>query len=107
MERSPPEAGSSPAPSSGEPADSLDVGAANLRRRLVRGGTLTTLGLLMSQAISLISFIVLARLAPPATFGAYAAASILVGASMLFTEAGMQAAVIQRADRLQERSGEV
>jgi PST family polysaccharide transporter len=56
----------------------------------------------VSQAISLIGFIVLARLAPPATFGAYAAASILVGASALFTDAGMQAAVIQRADPIQE-----
>jgi O-antigen/teichoic acid export membrane protein len=72
------------------------------RRRVVRGGTLASLGSLMSQAISLIAFIVLARLAPPSTFGAYAAASILTGASLLFAESGMQSAVIQRPDRVQE-----
>jgi O-antigen/teichoic acid export membrane protein len=72
------------------------------RRRVVRGGTLATLGTLLSQAISLIGFIVLARLAPPSTFGAYAAATILTSASLMFSEAGMQSAVIQRPDRVQE-----
>jgi PST family polysaccharide transporter len=60
------------------------------------------LGTFTGQAISLISFIFLARLAPPSTFGAYAAASILTGASLLFSEGGMQAAVIQRSDRVQQ-----
>lgn len=59
-------------------------------------------GLLTSQAISFAGFIVLARLAPPRTFGAYAAASILLGAGQIFTESGMRAAVIQRSDRVQE-----
>ena len=36
------------------------------------------------------------------TFGKYAAASVLLGVSGLFTEAGMHAAVIQRQDKLQE-----
>jgi O-antigen/teichoic acid export membrane protein len=72
------------------------------RRRVVRGGTLAALGSFTSQAIALIGFIILARLAPPSTFGAYAAASILTGASLLFSEAGMQAAVIQRPDRVEE-----
>lgn len=73
-----------------------------LRRSAVRSGTVAALGFLSSQAISFTSFIVLARLAPPATFGAYAAASILIGAGGLLTEGGMQSAVIQRRDRLQE-----
>jgi PST family polysaccharide transporter len=59
-------------------------------------------GLLTSQAISFTGFIFLARLAPPHTFGAYAAASILLGASQIFTESGMRAAVIQRSDRVDE-----
>jgi O-antigen/teichoic acid export membrane protein len=71
------------------------------RRRIVRAGTLATLGFFTSQALAFISFIVLARLAPPATFGAYAAASILLGASALFSEAGMQAAVVHWRDKLQ------
>src|SRR5207244_5703356 len=47
-------------------------------------------------------FVILARLAPPLTFGVYAAASILIGASLLFAESGMQSAVIQRTDRVRE-----
>jgi O-antigen/teichoic acid export membrane protein len=72
------------------------------RQKVVRGGTLASLGSIMSQAIALIGFIILARLAPPSTFGAYAAASILTGASLLFAESGMQSAVIQRPDRVEE-----
>jgi PST family polysaccharide transporter len=70
--------------------------------RAVRGGTLAAVGMFTSQAISFIGFIVLARLAPPTTFGAYAAAGILTGAGLLFSEAGMQAAVIQRSERIHE-----
>jgi O-antigen/teichoic acid export membrane protein len=73
-----------------------------LRRRIVRGGTLAALGNIAAQGISLISFVALARLAPPSTFGSYAAASILLATSALFVEAGMQAAVIQRQERVDE-----
>jgi PST family polysaccharide transporter len=68
----------------------------------VRGGTLASLGSITAQAISLVGFIALARLAPPSTFGAYAAAGILTGTTYLFAESGMQSAVIQRPDRVQE-----
>src|SRR5438067_3843021 len=73
-----------------------------LRQRVVRGGSLAALGLLTSQAISFVTFVILARLAPPATFGAYAASAILLSAGELFTEGGMESAVIQRRDRLEE-----
>lgn len=59
------------------------------------------LSLVVSQGISLASFIVLARLAPPATFGAYAAASVLLQTGGLFAGARMQAAVIQRSEQIQ------
>ena len=94
----PTERGGSPGPDSVENAGDETVS----RRRVVRGGTLAALGTLTSQAISLIGFIILARLAPPSTFGVYAAASILMGASLLFAESGMQSAVIQRPDRVRE-----
>jgi PST family polysaccharide transporter len=84
-----------------ESSDIPEVGTVS-RQRVVRGGTLAALGSFSSQAIALIGFIILARLAPPSTFGAYAAASILTGASLLFSEAGMQSAVIQRPDRVEE-----
>jgi O-antigen/teichoic acid export membrane protein len=76
--------------------------AVGLRRTVIRGGALAATGLLVSQAISFFSFVILARLAPPSTFGAYAAASILIGASALFVEAGMQAAVVQRQDEVEK-----
>jgi O-antigen/teichoic acid export membrane protein len=84
-----------------EPEDDAE-GGTDLGRRVIRGGSLTALGLVAAQVISLVSFIVLARLAPPATFGAYAAASILLQTSGLFAGAGMQAAVIQRQDQIPE-----
>jgi O-antigen/teichoic acid export membrane protein len=89
--------------------DSAELGSphnpeseSGLERRVARGGTLIGLGFVLSQAVSLVTFIVLARLAPPATFGAYAAASILLQTSTTFAGAGMQAAVIQRQDQIRE-----
>jgi PST family polysaccharide transporter len=76
--------------------------AGGLRHRTVRGGTLAMSAYLGAQAVSLVTFVVLARLAAPATFGAYAAASILLGLSALYTEGGMQAAVIHEHDRVEE-----
>lgn len=84
-------------------ADTVNAEAhSGLTERVVRGGTLSAAGLLLSQGLSLVIFVILARLAPPATFGAYAAASILINWGVLFSESGMQAALIQRADRLPE-----
>jgi O-antigen/teichoic acid export membrane protein len=90
-----------PAPSQIGRSDDPSSGA-GLQRQVVRGGTLAALGMLTSQALSLLTFIVLARLAPPATFGAYAAAALLIQTGDLFAGAGMQAAVIQRHDHVRE-----
>lgn len=68
---------------------------------VVRRGTSAALVLLSSQAISFVGVIILARFAPPATFGAYAAAAILIGWGTLLTESGMQAALVQREKQLQ------
>lgn len=56
----------------------------------------------MSQALTLIAFLVLARLAAPEVFGEFAAASIVVGVGALLAESGMLAAVVQRGDRVEE-----
>src|SRR5688572_14562874 len=73
----------------------------DLTGRVVRAGTAAALLALLTQALALVSFVLLARLAPPATFGEYAAAGVLLGMSGLFTEAGMHAAVIHRRDQVQ------
>lgn len=73
----------------------------DLTGRVVRTGTAAAFAALFAQALAFVSFVVLAHLAPPATFGEFAAASLLLGISGLFMEAGMHAAVIQRKDHLQ------
>lgn len=81
-----------------------DVGPESpaLSDRVVKAGTLQVASSLSTQAIAFAGFLVIARLAPPSVFGEYAAASVLLGWTMLLTVAGMQAAVVQRADRIDE-----
>lgn len=74
----------------------------NLTQTVVRGAGFASGGLLLTQALTLAIYIVLARLATPHTFGTLAAASIFVAVGDLFIESGMTAAVIQRRDRLED-----
>jgi PST family polysaccharide transporter len=74
----------------------------NLTHTVVRGAGLASGGLVLTQALTLAIYIVLARLATPHTFGTLAAASIFVAVGDLFIESGMTAAVIQRRDRLED-----
>jgi O-antigen/teichoic acid export membrane protein len=75
-----------------------DATEENLARKVVRAGSAATGISFVTQLLAFGSFIVLAHFAPPSTFGEYAAASVLLGVTALFTEAGMHAAVIQRRD---------
>ena len=74
---------------------------APLTSAVVRGAGLAGVGFALTYAISLLSYIAFARLAPPATFGTFAAASILVSGATLFAESGMTAVVVQWRDRLE------
>jgi O-antigen/teichoic acid export membrane protein len=80
----------------------VDPAAERYTRVVVRGASFTGAGYLLTQAITLVSYVVLARLAGPSVFGAFAAAWILVGVSTFFAESGMSAALISRNDRLEE-----
>lgn len=73
-----------------------------LKRTVLRGASFTGGGYLLAQALNLAAFIVLSRLLTPGEFGTYAAATVLIGFGVLITESGMQAALIQRQDRLEE-----
>lgn len=75
---------------------------ADLTRAVVRGAWLASGFQLASQLIALVFYIAMARLTTPAVFGAFAAASIVVGFTGLFAESGMQSALIQRRNRLEE-----
>lgn len=73
-----------------------------LTRIVVRGAGIAGSGFLVSQALTLGFYLVLARLASPEDFGLLAAGSILVGIGSLFAEAGLMSALIQRRDRIEE-----
>ena len=75
---------------------------ANLKRTVVRGASLATVGILLKQGLTLAVYIVLARLAPPKTFGVFAAGSVLAWFGGLFVDSGMSAALIYRRDRVEE-----
>jgi PST family polysaccharide transporter len=70
--------------------------------RVIRGAGLTSGGYLFAQVLNLGVYVVLSRLLDPADFGRYASATVLIAFGVLFTESGMQAAIIQRRDRLDE-----
>jgi O-antigen/teichoic acid export membrane protein len=77
-------------------------GSDDLTRTVVRGAGFAGAGYAVTQLIGLVSYVAIARLAPPSTFGTFAAASIVVGFATIFAESGMQAALIQRKDRIEE-----
>jgi PST family polysaccharide transporter len=56
----------------------------------------------LSQGLTFIAYIVLARLAAPTEFGQFAAAMVVVGVGNLLGESGMMAALINRRDRIDE-----
>ncbi len=73
-----------------------------LRQAAVRGTRLALLGWGTSQGLTFGAYIVLARLATPADFGQFAAATVVVGVGNLLGESGMMAALINRRDRIDE-----
>jgi O-antigen/teichoic acid export membrane protein len=63
---------------------------------VVRGTSVASAGFLLTQVLTFVTYVVLARLAPPETFGTFAAASITNVVTIILTESGMTAAIIQR-----------
>lgn len=69
---------------------------------VIRGVSLAGSGFLLGRAITLVTYIVLARLVTPEELGQYTSGSILVGFGLLLAGSGMLAAIIHREDRLDE-----
>lgn len=84
----------------GQATDPDAVGA--LAGTVVRGAGIAAVGHGGAQGLTLIAYIVLARLLSPSDFGEFAAASILLSAGSLLAESGMLSAVIHRRDRVDE-----
>ncbi|HET6830681.1 MAG TPA: oligosaccharide flippase family protein, partial [Solirubrobacterales bacterium] len=69
---------------------------------VIRGVSLAGSGFMLGRVITLIAYIVLARLVTPEELGQYASGSILVSFGLLLAGSGMLAALIHREDRLDE-----
>lgn len=93
-------------PSGGEDRSSVDRVSRDtgepLTRVVVRGVGVAGVAGVLAQALTLLSYIVLARLISPSQFGVFAAGSLLVGVAGLISESGMLAVVVQRRDRVDE-----
>ena len=69
---------------------------------VIRGVSLAGSGFLLGRVITLVTFVVLARLITPEELGQYTSGSILVDFGLLLAGSGMLAALIHREDRLDE-----
>jgi len=83
-------------------ADEQEPPPRDLTATVVRGVSLAAAGYIAAQALNLGFYVALARLLTPTDFGEFAAATVLVGLTLLVTESGLASAVIQRRDRVDE-----
>jgi PST family polysaccharide transporter len=82
----------------GEPAPP-EVGA--LSRVVLRGAAFSSGGYALEQCLTVAAAVVLAHLVTPEDFGIYGSATILLGYAAMFTDSGLQSAVIHRRDRVE------
>ena len=75
-----------------------------LTRTVVRGAGVAGAGYVITQLLTLATYLVLARLATPDDFGEFAAGAILVNFAILLVglESGILDALVQRRERLEE-----
>src|SRR5262245_58578419 len=85
-----------------DPGDDKAAAPESLTGTVVRGTALAGTGFALSQALTLASYLVLARLVTPTEFGQFTAGMVLVALAQLYTDSGMMSALIYRRDRLEE-----
>ncbi|GAA4914490.1 PST family polysaccharide transporter [Actinomycetospora succinea] len=78
-----------------------------LGKTLQRGAKISAIVLVVTQSISLIQTLAVARLLSPAEVGAFTAGSILANFLVTFSEGGLRAALIQREDDLEDAADTV
>lgn len=96
----------------GGPADSTAAATAQpsidkLGKTLQRGAKISAIVLVVTQSISLIQTLAVARLLDPAAVGAFTAGSILSNFLVTFSEGGLRAALIQREHDLEDAADTV
>jgi O-antigen/teichoic acid export membrane protein len=69
---------------------------------VIRGTALAGTGYALSQALTLATYLVLARLVTPTELGQFTAGMVLVALAELYTDSGMMSALIYRRDRVNE-----
>jgi O-antigen/teichoic acid export membrane protein len=74
----------------------------SLKKVAARGARFSIAGWGVSQALTFIAYVVLARLVAPAAFGSFTAGSLIVGFGLMFADSGTTAALIKRDDRIDE-----
>jgi O-antigen/teichoic acid export membrane protein len=79
-----------------------DAEPTELSGTVIRGAGLAGAGFVVTQVLTLGTYVALARLASPTDFGDLAAGTLLVNVGLLFSESGMLAALIHRKDRIDE-----
>jgi O-antigen/teichoic acid export membrane protein len=79
----------------------------SLAKIAARGAQLSIAGFLLSQGLTFVAYVVLARLLTPAAFGSFTAGSLLIGFGLMFAESGTTAALITRDDRVDEAASTV
>jgi O-antigen/teichoic acid export membrane protein len=82
-------------------------GGQSLTRIAAKGAQLSIAGFLLSQGLTFVAYVVLARLLTPAAFGSFTAGSLLIGFGLLFAESGSTAALIMRVDQIDEAASTV
>ena len=68
----------------------------------MRGAGLSGAGYVLAQVLNLAAYVVLARLLDPSEFGTFAAATALLGFTLLLTESGLTSALVQRRTGFEE-----
>ena len=76
----------------------MDFESTNLRRRTVSGVSWSAVAQLVTQCFSWVISIIVARLVGPRAYGLIAMTAVFSGFAMLFSDLGLSAAIIQRAN---------
>src|SRR5919205_501543 len=81
--------------------------AGGITRVVVRGVGLAASGFVLSNVLTIVFYLVLARLVTPREFGVLAAGSVLVYLSATFVESGLAAALVRRDEAVDEAASTV